>query len=168
MFKHILIAIDGSGPAAKAASHGLELAKQLSADVTVVTVTEPWRETYPVVPGSWSEHYERAAAENAGSALTSATQLASARQVRCATVHVKDRRAAEGIIETAKVRGCDVIVMGSHGRRGVGRLLLGSVAAEVVALSTVPVLVCRQADDGVTSTAKSSAGVARVLKGDRL
>ena len=63
--------------------------------------------------------------------------------VSCETLHVKDRRPAEGIIETAKAKDCDLIVMGSHGRRGISRLVLGSQASEVVSHSTVPVLVCR-------------------------
>ena len=50
---------------------------------------------------------------------------------------------AEGIIETAKARGCDLIVMASHGRRGLARVLLGSQATRVLTLSTVPVLICR-------------------------
>jgi nucleotide-binding universal stress UspA family protein len=54
-----------------------------------------------------------------------------------------DRFPAEGIIETANARGCDLIVMASHGRRGLGRLILGSQANEVVTQSTIPVLVCR-------------------------
>jgi nucleotide-binding universal stress UspA family protein len=63
--------------------------------------------------------------------------------VACTTVHVPDEHHAEGIVETAKARRCDLIVMGSHGRRGVGALLLGSVAAKVVALSAIPVLIRR-------------------------
>ena len=50
---------------------------------------------------------------------------------------------AEGIIETAKARGCDLIVMASHGRRGLARVLLGSQATRVLTMSTVPVLICR-------------------------
>jgi nucleotide-binding universal stress UspA family protein len=53
------------------------------------------------------------------------------------------RSNAEGIIETAKARGCDLIVMASHGRRGISKVLLGSQATKVVSLSPVPVLVCR-------------------------
>jgi nucleotide-binding universal stress UspA family protein len=58
------------------------------------------------------------------------------------TLHVKDQLPAEGIIDTAKARGCDLIVMASHGRRDVARLLLGSQANKVVTHSTVPVLIC--------------------------
>jgi nucleotide-binding universal stress UspA family protein len=61
----------------------------------------------------------------------------------CNTQHVKDRFAADGIMESAAEKGCDLIVMASHGRRGLQRLLLGSVANEVVTGSTVPVLIIR-------------------------
>jgi nucleotide-binding universal stress UspA family protein len=63
--------------------------------------------------------------------------------IACATVHAKDRYPADGFIETAQERGCDVIVMASHGRRGLSRVLLGSQATKVVTLSPVPVLICR-------------------------
>jgi len=58
-------------------------------------------------------------------------------------MHIKDQTPAEGIIAAASEKGCDLIVMASHGRRGVTRLLLGSQAQKVVALSNVAVLVCR-------------------------
>jgi nucleotide-binding universal stress UspA family protein len=58
-------------------------------------------------------------------------------------VHARDLKPAEAIVETATARGCDLIVMGSHGRRGVNRMLLGSETARVLALTTIPVLVYR-------------------------
>ena len=58
-------------------------------------------------------------------------------------MHSKDKYPAEGILETAKESGCDLIVMASHGRRGISRILLGSQATKVVTLSAIPVLVCR-------------------------
>ena len=61
----------------------------------------------------------------------------------CETLHVKNQFPAEGIIEAAKAQGCDLIVMASHGRRGLSRLLLGSQANRVVTQSTIPVLICR-------------------------
>jgi nucleotide-binding universal stress UspA family protein len=57
-------------------------------------------------------------------------------------VHVNDFP-AEAILATATAKQCDLIVMASHGRRGVTRLLLGSQATQVVAMSTIPVLICR-------------------------
>jgi len=144
MYKHILIATDGSELAGKAVSTGLALAKQLKSKVTAVTATEPWTamvtgEAGFVVP---VEEYEGGAAASAARILSEVTTAAKAQDVACETVRVNDF-AAEGIIETAKARGCDLIVMASHGRRGLARVLLGSQAMRVLTMSTVPVLICR-------------------------
>jgi nucleotide-binding universal stress UspA family protein len=70
-------------------------------------------------------------------------KLARKADLSCATVHVKDQFPAEGILETARKSNCDLIVMASHGRRGLSRLLLGSQTTKVLTHSSVPVLVCR-------------------------
>jgi nucleotide-binding universal stress UspA family protein len=145
MYRRLLIATDGSELAAKAEASGLALAKQLGAQVVVVMATEPWSAmtnhkgfafNFPIA------EYERAAAEHAEQNLARVRAEAQKNAVACETVHVNDFP-AEGILATAKAKQCDLIVIASHGRRGVGRLLLGSQAARVVTLSTVPVLVCR-------------------------
>lgn len=145
MFKHILIATDGSELAQKAVTQGLELAKGLGAQVTVINVTEPWA---AVAPGEVAmafpiHEYEESVATNAARILLAVETQAKAQGVACSTLHVKDQFPAEGIIETAGQRGCDVIVMASHGRRGLMRFLLGSQAIKVLTNSTIPVLVCR-------------------------
>jgi nucleotide-binding universal stress UspA family protein len=89
------------------------------------------------------ENYNKLVAEEASKILSSVEDTAKKADVTCDTLHVKDRFPAEGIIETANARGCDLIVMASHGRRGLGRLILGSQANEVVTQSTIPVLICR-------------------------
>jgi nucleotide-binding universal stress UspA family protein len=145
MYKRFLIATDGSELAEKAVTSGLTLAKELGAQVVVVTATEPWTTmtngegfafSFPV------EEYEKAAAERAEQILGKVRAGAEKMAVKCETVHVNDFP-AEGILATAKTKQCDLIVMASHGRRGVARLLLGSQAGEVVALSTVAVLIYR-------------------------
>ena len=145
MYKRFLIATDGSELAEKAVTSGLALAKELGAQVVVVTATEPWTTltdgegfafNFPV------EEYEKAAAERAEQILGKVRADAQKLAVNSETVHVNDFP-AEGILATAKAKQCDLIVMASHGRRGVARLLLGSQAAQVVALSTIPVLICR-------------------------
>lgn len=144
MYKHILIATDGSELAAKAVTAGLELAKQLQCKATAVTAIEPWT-TMVVGEAGFAfpvEEYEKSAAENANRILAQVTAAAKARGVACETLQVNDFP-AEAIIETAKSKGCDLIVMSSHGRRGLARVLLGSQATRVLTLSTVPVLVCR-------------------------
>jgi nucleotide-binding universal stress UspA family protein len=145
MYKHILIATDGSALATKAVTAGLTLAEKLGSRVTAVTVTEPW--TAMMTPeqalGLPVGAYQKAAAATASRVLAGVAELARKMDVACATVHAKDQHPAEGILDTAKKAGCDLIVMASHGRRGLGRLLLGSEAVKVVTHSTLPVLICR-------------------------
>lgn len=145
MYKNILIASDGSELAQRAATQGLELAKLLKAKVTAVTVTEPWTSvvTGEMVLGFPYEEYEKTTAENAAAVLAGVTATAKKMDLACATVHAKDQFPAEGIIAAARDNGCDLIVMASHGRRGLAKLLLGSQATKVLTLSTVPVLICR-------------------------
>jgi nucleotide-binding universal stress UspA family protein len=143
MYSHILIATDGSELAGKAVAAGLALARELKSKVTAVTATEPWSamasEPALVFP---IEEYEKAAAEGARQILASVAAAAAEAGVPCETIHVQDFP-AEAIVETAKAKGCDLIVMASHGRRGLSKLILGSQATRVLTLSTVPVLVCR-------------------------
>ena len=145
MFKHILIATDGSELAQKGVDQGLALAKALGAKVTAVTVTEPMAammvgEAAIALP---LDDYDKAASANAAQILAGVGAAAAKAGVACDTLHVKDQYPAEGIVEAAKARGCDLIVMTSHGRRGLSKLLLGSQATRVLTLSEVPVLVCR-------------------------
>jgi nucleotide-binding universal stress UspA family protein len=144
MYQHILIATDGSELADRAVSAGLELAKALRAKVTAVTATEPWSSmvTGDVALSFPIHDYEKAAAENAARILSAVSETAGQAGVACETLHINDFP-ADGIVETAKARGCDLIVMASHGRRGLSKLILGSQASRVLALSPVPVLVCR-------------------------
>ena len=145
MFKHVLIATDGSELAQKAVTHGLALAKALAAKVTAVTVTDiyPTGPYAPIPLPAIVEHYEAAAELTAANILSSVSDAARKAGISCATIHVKDQAPAEGILEAAGQSGCDLIVVASHGRRGMVRLLLGSQAQKVVTLSTLPVLICR-------------------------
>jgi nucleotide-binding universal stress UspA family protein len=148
MFKHILIATDGSEVAEKAVVQGLALARRLGAKVTAVTVTEPWDALSMAalaernLPNPVADYEERMAAA-ANRILWAVGETAKKQDCACATLYVKDRLPADGILEAAKERGCDLIVMASHGRRGIEKLLLGSQANKVVTLSAVPVLICR-------------------------
>ena len=148
MYKHILIAIDGSEMGDRAMEHGLKLAKYVKAPVTFVTVTELWsafemaEKTRKQQPDPLHQ-YEAMAAAYAKRILDAAAAKAKAAGVPCDVVHVPDKHPAEGVIATAQKTGCDLIVMGSHGRRGLGRLLLGSQAYEVLSHSKVPALIVR-------------------------
>ena len=145
MYKHILIATDGSELAAKAVTQALELTKALNAKATCITVTSIFPSgPYSSIPTpSMIDRYDEAAEKSADKILSSVTEAAKKMGVACETKHVKDQTPAEGIIEAAQRYGCDLIVMASHGRRGVVRMLLGSQANKVLTLSPVAVLVCR-------------------------
>jgi nucleotide-binding universal stress UspA family protein len=145
MYRHLLIATDGSELAQMAVVEGLALAKELKATVTAVTVTEPIMSMYagegaiafPV------EEFETAVRTSAEEILAGVDTVSKQRGVQCKTVHVKDQYPAEGIVETAQAMKCDLIVMASHGRRGLAKLFLGSQATRVLGLSPIPVLICK-------------------------
>ena len=149
MYKHILIATDGSKLATKALEHGLGLAKRENAQVTVVTVTEPWSPlemAKEARENRWSDpirQFEALASAAAQRILDDAVERGKAHGITCDRIHVKDQQPAEGIIAAAKDKGCDLVVMASHGRRGAARLLLGSQAYEVLTNCSVPVLIVR-------------------------
>jgi nucleotide-binding universal stress UspA family protein len=148
VYKKILIATDGSDLADRALEHGLALAKAVGADVVLVTVTEMWsalemsREAGRKVLQA-IETYEQVEADRAKSILAAAAARAETASVRVETRHVSDRRPSEGILDAARETACDLIVMATHGRRGVNRVLLGSQTNEVVTHSNIPVLVLR-------------------------
>jgi nucleotide-binding universal stress UspA family protein len=147
MYANILLSTDGSDVATKGVRHGIGLAKALNAKVTVITVTEP----LPVGYGSgdapgWIaqegfDSFEAVCKERAGKVLDEARAMAEQIGISVELLHVPNAHPATTIIETAKSRDCDLIVMGSHGRRGFRKLFLGSQTSEVLAEGNVPVLV---------------------------
>ena len=149
MYDIIVCAIDGSELSNKALKQALALAAKTGGKITAVTVTEP---SVIVSPGAemmmvdTSEiitNLDAAKAESAKTTLAEAEALASASGATIAKLHVANSTAAEGILHAAKEIKADLIVMGSHGRRGLGRLLLGSQAAEVLSHSDLPVLIVK-------------------------
>src|SRR5690554_4721621 len=112
MYKHILLATDGSELAQKAVQQGLRLAKTLNAAVTAVTVTAPWPvvEAGGVMVSGPMEGYDQAIAQEAARVLGTVSDAAAELGVACTTVHVPNRYPAEGIIEQASAKGCDLIV----------------------------------------------------------
>jgi nucleotide-binding universal stress UspA family protein len=144
VYKHILVATDGSELSGRAVTTGLALAKQLKAKLTTLTATEPWSAMVMGEPALMFpiKEYEKAAAEHAERILAGVREAAKAAGVECETIHITDFP-AEGIVETATAKACDLIVMASHGRRGLSKFVLGSQTMRVLALATMPVLVCR-------------------------
>jgi nucleotide-binding universal stress UspA family protein len=136
MYKHILLPTDGSELAHKAVLHGLSLAKAVAARVTVLSVQ----------PSFTSDRFEEYAKElnaQAASVLNQIAVAAKAAGVQCETLQVSNNNPHEAIVAAAKDKGCDVIVMATHGRSGIASILLGSVTAKVLAHATVPVVVYR-------------------------
>jgi nucleotide-binding universal stress UspA family protein len=131
VYQHILIPTDGSELAERAVTHGLSLAKFVGAKVTVIIVEERL--------GGWL--YTEEMKKNATSVLDRVANAAKQTGVPCDAIHVQDVQPYEAIIATATDRGCDLIVMASHGRSGLSAVVLGSVTNKVLTHTKTPVLV---------------------------
>ena len=146
MYKRILIAVDGSPLSNRGLEKGLELAAGLGAEVDILNVCEPWAVGMYDAMG-WSAGYENTPQyledrrKQAMEILEPAAAAAAAAGVKANVMHVVDRYAADGIIDAIASQNSDLVVLASHGRRGIRRALLGSQTAEVLAHSPVPVLV---------------------------
>jgi nucleotide-binding universal stress UspA family protein len=145
MFKHILIPTDGSALSMKAVKSGVALAKDAGAKITVLTVIEPTG-----VLGTDSRRvtatrqaHERQVRDFAERELHDAERSAKKQGVACTTILQKHTQPYQAIIDTATKRGCDLIAMASHGRKGVTALILGSETNKVLIHSRIPVLVYR-------------------------
>jgi len=147
MYRNILIATDGSALAEKAVSHALSLAKSVGAKVTAVIVEAPFN-VYDVPESrlpQMSEAFAQHAAhikQHAATVLNRVANGAKAAGIACDTVQVEHDHPYQAIIATAKDKGCDLIVVASHGRSGISAVLLGSVTSKVLAHTSIPVLVC--------------------------
>jgi nucleotide-binding universal stress UspA family protein len=149
LYKHIIVAIDGTELTPKVLEHALAIAREAGAKVEVVTVTEP---SVLVAPGAelitistreLLEELEKAKAAEARVILAGVQDAVKASGVSADYRHVRQQIPSDGIIQVAEELGADLIVMGSHGRRGIKRLLLGSQASDVLARSKVPVLIVK-------------------------
>jgi nucleotide-binding universal stress UspA family protein len=146
MFKHILLATDGSAASTHAATLAVGLARAHGARITALYVADPYPyigvgEVNPMGYQAYSAAAQQLAAQ--AHATVDALCKQGGAEVSLQARLVEDVAAASGIVQTAQDEGADLIVMGSHGRSGIARLMLGSVATKVVAESTVPVLVTR-------------------------
>lgn len=148
MYKNILIATDGSELAGKGVRHGLALAERLGAKVTFLSVVEP------LVPeairaamaggmedpvGGYDQQIDKSMKQRYAVLETEAAQYG----ISVDLLHEIDENPAEAIVRVAEMKACDLIVMASHGRRGIRKALLGSQTAEVLVHTTIPVLVIR-------------------------
>jgi nucleotide-binding universal stress UspA family protein len=148
MFKHILIPTDGSKLAAKGVKAGVKLAKALGARVTGVYVIPPYvpamyGEGAIYIPAAAPQEYKKVSQRAGKKALAAVEIEAQTAGVPCVTQFVTDPQPWGGILRVARSRKCDAIAMASHGRGGLGGLLLGSETQRVLAHSKIPVLVSR-------------------------
>jgi nucleotide-binding universal stress UspA family protein len=153
MHTHILIPTDGSDLSAEAIQYGTALAKAVNARVTGVTVSTPFH-IFAVEPDTIQdtlESYGQRMTTVAAQRLNKVKEAAEAAGVDCEVVHVEHAHPYNAIIDIAKAKGCDLIVMASHGRRGVSAIVLGSETLKVLTYSTIPVLVYRAAHAGLSS-----------------
>jgi nucleotide-binding universal stress UspA family protein len=149
MFKHILVPTDGSPLSDEALDRAVALARDFGARLTILNATaEP---PYPVTnfgeEGRYdpdkSARFSQHAAEQGQRIIDAALARASAAGVNAEPVLEQDDTPHRAIIRTAAERDCDLIVMASHGRRGLNALLIGSETYKVLTYCKVPVLVCR-------------------------
>ena len=145
MYKHILIPTDGSELSEQAINYGVDLAKGANAKVTGITVSTPFH-IHSVEPGALTDNVESYTARMSTAAanwLAYVRDVAAAAGVSCEVVHAQHEHPYHAIIDTATNRGCDLILMASHGRRGISAIVLGSETVKVLTHSTIPVLVYR-------------------------
>ena len=137
MYRHILISTDGSELAERGVAHGLALAKSIGAKVSVIYVVEPITE---MTTSEFLEAVARLAEQRkkqATSVLVRAANVAKEAEVSCQTIEVEHGQPHQAIIAAAEDKGCDLIVMSSHGRSGLSMLLIGSVTNKVLSYAKI-------------------------------
>ena len=144
MFKRILVPTDGSDITAKAVDAAVALSKSVGAKLYTISVKEPFpysaiSEMQPTPPQEFFDAQERIATKR----VQAVSELCAAADVPCQAHTVEALHPWEAIIDHAKRMECDLLVMASHGRRGVSALLLGSETQKVLTHSKIPVLVVR-------------------------
>jgi nucleotide-binding universal stress UspA family protein len=147
MYQHILITTDGSELAEHGVTTGLALAKSLGAKVSFIVVEEPfdWHR-FSDMTGQLPEDLQKYVEQHKmhpKSVLDRVANEASRAGVSCETIHAESGHPHQAIIAAAEDKGCDLIVMSSHGRSGLAGLLIGSVTHKVLTHTKIPVLVCR-------------------------
>lgn len=145
MFKHILLPIDGSELSLRAAKTGVELAKTCGARVYALHVV-PTYQALIYMSGALAASestYTEQAMDLAAGYLADVKRLAEDAGVKYSGSYDVAEHPYEVILQTAREKQCDLVVMASHGRRGLTRLLLGSETQKVLLQGDVPVLVCR-------------------------
>lgn len=144
MFKHILVPVDGSSNAGQAIGKAIAIAEAFKSAVTVIYVIDPYAFSGVGTDFSYGQaEYLSAATAEANEAIKAAKQAFQDHGISVSASVVEGHAIYRGILETAESVGADLLVMGSHGRRGLEKLVLGSVTAQVLSHAHLPVLVVR-------------------------
>lgn len=147
MYKRILIATDGSALSDKAVEHGLKLAQALNTQVVVMTAVPRYKPAYYegslVITEPDIRKIEKEWVRQGQALLSSVIEMASQKGLKAKSAVMKSDLIAEAIIAAARKHQCDLVVMASHGRKGLSRVLLGSETHAVLTHSHIPVLVLR-------------------------
>ncbi len=144
MYKHILLPTDGSDLSKAAIRHGVALARAVGAQVTALVVSTPLTSLVvdPSVMSSALDQYKKLVVEQTAKYLETVRSSASEAGVQCNVLSIEHDKPYEAIIDTAKQKGCDLVVMASHGLRGVSAIL-GSETLKVLTHTSIPILVYR-------------------------
>ena len=147
MYKRILVATDGTTLSKKAVASAISMAQLTGAEMVVLKVVPRYPQSYfeggVALAANDIQRIEKQWTEQAQSIVDAVAKSAKAKGVTTKAVTAKSDLVSEAIIATAKKQKCDLIVMASHGRRGIKRLLLGSETQLVLTHSHIPVLVLR-------------------------
>ena len=145
MYSNILIPTDGSGLAGKAVRHGIALAQRIGAKVTALMVSPPFHTftTDTQMIEDTPAQYQTRVRDHAEKTLGAVADAAQTAGVNCEIVHLEHEHPYQAIIDTADAKACDLIVMASHGRRGIAAIVLGSETQKVLTHCKIPVLVRR-------------------------
>ncbi|MGZ5199174.1 MAG: universal stress protein [Telluria sp.] len=162
MYKKILVPTDGSALSEQAVTAAIDFARLCHADIVALSVAEP----YPLIPAAEGamvidpafeiETLEESAREN----VAKVAQAARAAGLNCTMLTACSMVPANEIIRTANEQGCDLIFMASHGRRGLSKLLAGSVTQNVLAYASIPVMVLRPGAQGKLNVGEQPAAAA--------
>jgi nucleotide-binding universal stress UspA family protein len=144
MYKHILLPTDGSELSKAAMQHGIALAKAIGAKVTALVVSTPLNSLVvdPSIVSGALDQYKKLVAEQTAKYLDNISHNARAAGVDCATLCIEHDKPYQAIVDTAKNSDCDLVVMASHGLRGVSAIL-GSETLKVLTHTSVPILIYR-------------------------
>src|SRR5271156_6406674 len=145
VYINILIPTDGSELAGKAVQHGIALAKRIGAKTTALTVLPPFHTftTDTQMIEDTPAQYKARMQQHADKTLGAVARAAQAAGVACETIQVENEHPYQAIIDIAGSKGCDLIVMASHGRHGISAIVLGSETVKVLTHCKIPVLVHR-------------------------